>query len=159
MYSTPAELGQQYQALSRRIEALDNDIGLETDSERRATMRARRAELAQEREQVAAALHRNQAGEMSNGSAADYRLSNAETVLRAVDGKMDRMSEQISDLSARQRLVEDRVQRLSEEVHQLANQMDAMRSPAGYSRVYLATGALAMTVVIFLLLVVTWRLL
>jgi hypothetical protein len=34
-----------------------------------------------------------------------------------------------------------------------------MRSPAGYSRVYLAMGALAMTVVIVLLLIVTWRLL
>lgn len=95
----------------------------------------------------------------SSGSAADYRLSNAETVLRAVDGKMDRMSEQIADISTRQRVLEDRVQTLSTEVHRLSNQMEQMRSPAGYSRVYLGAGALAMTVVIMLLLIVTWRLL
>ncbi len=92
-------------------------------------------------------------------SAADYRLSNAETVLRAVDGKMDRMSEQISDLSTRQRLLENQVQSLSNEMQRLGNQVEQMRSPAGYSRVYLAMGALAMTVVIVLLLIVTWRLL
>lgn len=52
--STLSELQAQFTALTARITALDRDIALETDGERRATMQARRAELAHEREKIAA---------------------------------------------------------------------------------------------------------
>lgn len=54
--STPAELQARYMALSTRIAALDRDIALETDNERRTTMQERRDTLADEREGCAADL-------------------------------------------------------------------------------------------------------
>ena len=161
-YATLPELGAQYQALSRRIEALDRDIGLETDGEKRSTMRTRRLELAQERELVAAALHRGQVDGMVNnsgsGSAADYRLGNTERMLQQADGKLDRMSEQLSDHSSRLRVLEDRVGTLSTKVDRLSGQIDHLRSAPGYSRTALAVGAAVMLVMLVLLLIVTWRL-
>lgn len=61
--STLAELQAQFDALTARIAALDRDIALETDSERRAVARERRAELAREREQVAGSIEMMQQGE------------------------------------------------------------------------------------------------
>jgi hypothetical protein len=52
--STLPELQAQYAALSARITALDSDIALETDRERRAVLQQRRDEMAHERETVAA---------------------------------------------------------------------------------------------------------
>lgn len=52
--STPAELQARFEALTARIVALDREIALETDRERRAVAQAKRDELAVEREQVAA---------------------------------------------------------------------------------------------------------
>lgn len=102
---------------------------------------------------------RKEKSNMDGGSAADYRLSNAETVLRTVDGKMDRMSEQMNEHSTRLRVLEERVQTLATEVHRMSDQFNTMRSPVGYSRTWLAGSALAMTVVIVLLLFMTWRML
>ena len=51
--STPAELQARYDALTARIIALDRDIALETDRERRAMAQAKRDELARERETIA----------------------------------------------------------------------------------------------------------
>ncbi len=159
-YATLPELTAQYQVLSQRIEALDRDIGLETDSEKRVTMRARRMELAEERETIAAQLHRGQADGMtqSGGSAADYRLGNTERMLQAADGKLDRMSEQLSDHSSRLRVLEDRMSALSGKVDHLSSQIDHLRAAPGYSRMALAVGSLVMAVMLLLLLFVTWRL-
>lgn len=52
--STLPELQAQYAALSARIAAIDREIALETDRERRAVAQAKRDELAHERERVAA---------------------------------------------------------------------------------------------------------
>lgn len=51
--STPAELQARYDALTARIVALDREIALETDRERRMVAQSKRDELAMEREQVA----------------------------------------------------------------------------------------------------------
>lgn len=51
--STPAELQARYDALTARITALDRDIALETDRERRIVAQEKRDELARERETVA----------------------------------------------------------------------------------------------------------
>ncbi len=53
-----AELQRRYDTLTRRIAALDTDIGRELDSERKLVLTERRAELAAEREQVAQDLER-----------------------------------------------------------------------------------------------------
>ncbi len=52
------ELQQSYQILSKRIAALDTDIGRETDSERRLVLQERRQGLAGERGQVAEEMAR-----------------------------------------------------------------------------------------------------
>src|SRR5574343_2084549 len=51
--STLQELQAQFVALSARIAALDRDIALETDNERRTVAQSKRDDLAQERERVA----------------------------------------------------------------------------------------------------------
>jgi hypothetical protein len=94
----------------------------------------------------------------SGGSAADYRLSNTERMLQQADGKLDRMSEQLSDHSSRLRVLEDRMSALSTKVDHLSGQIDHLRSAPGYSRVALAVGSLVMVVMLLLLLFVTWRL-
>lgn len=151
----------QYEALSRRIEALDRDIGNETDGEKRSTMRARRLELAEEREMIAGQLHRGQADMMQNNSgssAADYRLSNTERMLQTADGKLDRMSEQLSEHSTRLRVLEDRMETLTHKVDGMGHQLDQLRAAPGYSRVALAIGSVVMTLMLLMLLFVTWRL-
>ena len=50
------ELQGRYEALSKRIAALDTDIGRELDSERRLVLQERRSDLAAERDQVIAEL-------------------------------------------------------------------------------------------------------
>ena len=52
--STLPELQAQYRALSARIAALDRDIALETNGERRIVAQEKRDDLAREREQIAA---------------------------------------------------------------------------------------------------------
>jgi hypothetical protein len=54
--STPVELQNKYAALTQRITALDHDIALEIDTERRIVAKERRDHLAQEREDVAAEM-------------------------------------------------------------------------------------------------------
>lgn len=54
--STPAELQARFDALTARIVALDREIVLEVDRERRAVAQAKRDELAHEREGIAAEL-------------------------------------------------------------------------------------------------------
>lgn len=60
--STLSELQAQFDALTARITALDRDIALETDNERRTVARERRAELASERATVAADIELMQHG-------------------------------------------------------------------------------------------------
>lgn len=60
--STPAELQAQFDALTARIAALDRDIALETDHERRSVAQAKRDELAHEREAVAGSIEMTQHG-------------------------------------------------------------------------------------------------
>ncbi len=54
--STPVELQNKYAALTQRITALDHDIALEIDTERRIVAKERRDHLAREREDVAAEM-------------------------------------------------------------------------------------------------------
>jgi hypothetical protein len=77
-----------------------------------------------------------------------------------LDGKVDQLLENVHDLDKRLSRLEDRFGRLENETAQMRRDLEQATTPAPiYSRVYLAGGAVAMTVVIVLLLIVTWRLL
>lgn len=117
----------------------------------------------------------------SNGSDEDVamteaRVNNLEATLRHMDERLSRIVDQIHQLDNRQQRSEDRLQRMEHDqasvrgdvermnsvLHQMQEQMRSLASPAGYSRVWLAGGALAMTVVIVLLVLLvllTWRML
>jgi len=85
--STLPELQTQFEALTLRIGALDKDIALETDSERRGTLREKRSDLAQEREQVAAQIEMAQHGNPGPSVAVapiEHRLSGLEDEVRRI---------------------------------------------------------------------------
>lgn len=103
----------------------------------------------------------------------EARVGNVEATLRHMDERLSRIVDQIHQLDNRQQRSEDRLQRMESEqvsvrtevervntvLHQMQDQMRSLAAPPGYSRVYLAGGALAMTVMIVLLVLLTWRLL
>lgn len=96
----------------------------------------------------------------------EARVNNVETTLRLMDDRLTRIVEQIHQLDVRTGRLEDSVISLkdahkttSDQVRELSEQLRDQDGPMGYSRMYLAGGAMAMTVVIALLVVLTWRLL
>lgn len=116
-------------------------------------LQARRAE-------IEAALQDPAAGdgdEMSDMTEA--RVNNVEATLRTMDDRLTRIVEQIHQLDVRTGRLEDAVNLLKDGQRATAEQMRSLGQRPIYSRMYLAAGALAMTVVIVLLLIVTWRLL
>ncbi len=96
---------------------------------------------------------------MDEGGVTDYRLRNSEQFLRMMDGKMDKLAEQMNDLTLQQRLLEERVGGLSRKVDGLETAVSSMRAPDGYSRAWLAGGAAMLAIMLVLLVLVTWRLL
>jgi hypothetical protein len=87
--STPSELQSQFDALTSRIAALDRDIALETDGERRAVSREKRAELAREREVIAGEMEMMQQGgrrDRQDDLPIDHRVSVLERDVRRLWG-------------------------------------------------------------------------
>lgn len=85
--STLPELQTQFEALTLRIGALDKDIALETDSERRSMLREKREDLAQERQQVAAQIEMAQHGGPAALAAVapiEHRVLSLETEVRRI---------------------------------------------------------------------------
>jgi hypothetical protein len=82
--STLSELQAQFDALSSRIAALDRDIALETDSERRSVAREKRTELARERETIAGQMEMMQRGQAPAGGPApvEHRVTALERDVR-----------------------------------------------------------------------------
>jgi hypothetical protein len=78
--STLPELKAQFDALTTRIVALDRDIALETDSERRSVAQQKRAELARERETIAGEMEMIQQGgsHVPPASTIEHRVSTLE---------------------------------------------------------------------------------
>lgn len=72
-------------------------------------------------------------------------------VLRDVDKK-------VNDIQETQRKMQSSLERLEERVKEVEDRLLAMSVPTGYSRSYLAVGAVIMVVMLLLLLFVTWRL-
>lgn len=87
--STLAELQAQFEALTARIAALDRDIALETDGERRGVAREKRAELAREREIIAGEMEMMQQGarrEALDHAPIEHRVSTLERDMRRLWG-------------------------------------------------------------------------
>jgi hypothetical protein len=82
--STLPELQTQFEALTLRIGALDKDIALETDGERRSVLREKRGDLAREREQVAAQIEMAQHGSPAGVAPLDHRVLSLEAEIRRI---------------------------------------------------------------------------
>jgi hypothetical protein len=104
------ELEKRRATLTRRIDALDTDIGREIDSERKLVLQERRAALSSEREQVAsqlASLEQQLAsgGSVSASSAAPAQAPLAASLSPAERGSLER---QLAEGQANLRLIEER---------------------------------------------------
>lgn len=163
------ELQNQYDTLTRRIAAIDRDLGHETDGERRLALQERRAELANERSTVANRMQEmdTQPARKTDGAIIvagydpmqDGRVSNVEATLRTMDQKLDRMTDTIHDLDTRQRLLEEKVVTLASTVQRLDATVQAIRGVSpDYSRAWLLAGGVSIVIVLILLIFITWRL-
>lgn len=165
------ELVALYDTLTRRVAALDTDIGRTTDSEARLVLQDRRAELAGDRSKVAAQMaimETGQPAQKTDGATVtamagydpmqDGRVSNVEATLRTMDQKLDRMTDSLHDLDTRYRLLEAKVETLSNTVNRLDATVQTLRGETPeYSRFWLSAGALGIILVLLLLIFITWR--
>lgn len=159
------ELQARYERLTERIRAIDADLAQTLDKEREQVLRDRRDELATERQQIADALDGGGGAKsgltrvMADSGNMDGRFINVETTLRAMDQKLDRMSDGLHDLDTRQRLLEAKVEMLAGSVRQLEASMHTLRSNGpDYTRTWLLATAVGIVVVLTLLIFITSRL-
>lgn len=166
------ELVGLYDTLTRRLGAIDTDIGRTTDSEARLVLQDRRSELAEERSQVAAQMaimETRQPAQRTDGATVttvagydpmqDGRVSNVESTLRTMDQKLDRMTDSLHDLDTRYRLLEVKVETLANTVNRLDATVQSMRGVnPEYSRIWLIAGGMAIIIMLLLLIFITWRL-
>ena len=95
--STLSELQAQFEALTARIAALDRDIALETDGERRGVAREKRAELAREREAIAGEMEIMQhGGESQKSEPIEHRVSTLERDVRRLWGVLQPSTRQMT---------------------------------------------------------------
>jgi chromosome segregation ATPase len=121
-------------------------------------LQARRAEI-EAAQQEPAAVNGDEMLDMT-----EARVNNVEATLRLMDDRLTRIVEQIHQLDVRTGRLEDAVGLLKDgqkaTTEQVRNLADTMNSHGPqYSRMYLVGGALVMTVILVLLLILTWRLL
>ena len=81
------ELQRQYDTLTKRMAALDTDIGRELDSERKLVLQERRADLDAERKQIVVGLtqidQQLSSLEIAQNSSADEKTERCSTISRA----------------------------------------------------------------------------
>lgn len=159
-----------YASLTRRIAAIDKDIRLELDSERRFVLDERRADLVRQRanlEPVAEQLYHRNADE-SVDQMMDARILMTESTLRGMDAKMDKIIDQIHDMDTRHRLLEQQVGGIKVQMDDLRAQVVDVKDRVGATsswgdptlpREFIVVGALAMVISILLLILITWRVL
>ena len=153
----------EYDALTRRIAALNIDINRELDLERRETLLQRRNEAAAERSAVAQLLDSSDMRDSSDQTryydeAMDARISNSEATARAMTDKIDRLSDAFHQLDIQQKLVEERVRQLTGEIQNLRVEIGAMKGgPATLSRPYLIMAAMLLLIMLVMMIVLTWR--
>lgn len=158
---------REYDLLCRRIAALDRDISLELDGEKRVLFEDRRAELVQQRDAIGAKLALS--GWRQDGhdvvttdtkqQMMDARIQTTETTLRGLDAKMDRLIDQVHDIDTRQRLLEVQVADLKAQVAEVRNQVVATRmlGDPDIPRTFLLAGGLAVLLALVMLVIITWR--
>lgn len=148
---------------ARRLLASNAEM---TDQERGRFL-AYIARLQDRRAEIEAAMDPGRRARTTNGSdgsdedvvMTEARVNNLESTLRHMDERLSRIVDQIHQLDNRQQRSEDRLQRMETELINVQTQLHNLVSTPGYSRIWLAGGALAMTVVVALLVLLTWRLL
>lgn len=106
------ELQRRYDVLTKRIAALDTDVGRELDSERKLVLQERRADLDRERSAVAADIDRVERQLTGSSAAAIADRAPAQTVTGPADTPMPAerasLERQLAELRANLRLIEER---------------------------------------------------
>lgn len=158
------ELSARYEFLCKRINALNTDISLELDRERRVTLDARRTELSKERDDLGAqlALASWESSDTTDVTQQmmDARLSMTENTLRGLDTKMDKLIDQVHDIDIRQRVLEQQVSELKKQIDDVRSQVVLVRTwndDPDLPRTWLLAGGLAVLLALMMLILITWR--
>ena len=159
------ELSTRYEILCKRIKALNTDISLEMDRERRVTLDERRTELATERDTIGAQLALASWEVKANTTDVtqqmmDARILMTETTLRGLDTKMDKLIDQVHDIDTRQRVLEQQVSELKKQIDDVRNQVVLVRTwndSADLPRTWLLAGGMAVLLALVMLIIITYR--
>lgn len=158
------ELLARYEILCKRINALNTDIALELDRERRVTLDERRTELSKERDDIGAqlALVSWESSDTTDVTQQmmDARLSMTENTLRGLDTKMDKLIDQVHDIDIRQRVLEQQVSELKKQIDDVRSQVVLVRTwndDPDLPRTWLLAGGLAVLLALMMLVLITWR--
>ena len=160
------ELLARYEILCKRINALNTDIALELDRERRVTLDERRTELTKERDDIGA-----QVALVSWESTDDHttdvtqqmmdaRILMTENTLRGLDTKMDKLIDQVHDIDTHQRVLEQQVSELKKQIDDVRNQVVLVRTwndSTDLPRTWLLAGGMAVLLALVMLIVITYR--
>ena len=160
------ELSARYEVLCKRINALNTDISLEIDRERRVTLDERRTELEKERDAIGAQLalaswqgKTDQATDVTQ-QMMDARILMTENTLRGLDTKMDKLIDQVHDIDTRQRVLEQQVSELKKQIDDVRNQVVLVRTwndSTDLPRTWLLVGGTAVLLALVMLIVITYR--
>lgn len=157
------ELSSRYEILCKRISALNADISLELDRERRVTLDERRTELEKERDDLGARLAlASRAGTTTDVTQQmmDARLLMTENTLRGLDAKMDKLIDQVHDIDTRQRVLEQQVSELKKQIDDVRNQVVLVRTwneNTDLPRTWLLAGGMSVLLALVMLILITWR--
>lgn len=159
------ELATNYDVLCKRIAALDRDITLELDRERRTVLEERRAELAEQRDGIGAQLALSSwRTDGQDSTVVTQQMMDAS--LRGLDAKMDRLIDQVHDIDTRQKLLEAQVGDLRTQIGEARAQIAEVRNQVivtrsltdpDISRVWLLAGGLSVLLALVMLVIITWR--
>lgn len=160
------ELLTRYEILCKRINALNTDIGLELDRERRVTLDERRTGLEKERDDIGARLalvswestddHTTDVTQQM----IDARIQMTENTLRGLDTKMDKLIDQVHGIDIRQRVLEQQVSELKKQIDDVRSQVVLVRTwndDPDLPRTWLLAGGFALLLALMMLVLITWR--
>lgn len=158
------ELLARYEILCKRINALNTDIALEMDRERRVTLDERRTELTKERDDLGAqlALASWESSDTTDVTQQmmDARILMTENTLRGLDTKMDKLIDQVHDIDTRQRVLEQQVSELKKQIDDVRSQVVLVRTwndSTDLPRTWLLAGGMAVLLALVMLIVITYR--
>lgn len=164
--SDRTELAANYDVLCSRIAALDRDINLEMDGERRVILAERRAELVAQRDGLGAQLALVGWRRDGQDSNTDVTQQMMDASIRGIDAKMDRLIDQVHDIDTRQKLLEAQVGDLRTQITEARAQIAEVRNQVVVTRaltdpdiprVWLLAGGLSVLLALVMLVIITWR--